>query len=336
MTETVDEMASRWIARLDHEDASAEDRRAFEAWLAVDARHAEAYARHEAVWKRLLNMRRAQPESIGAVTGEAPRPARQRSAMPWLRTHSRSIAAGWSVALIAALALWLSQHGAGAAQDLETEVGGYRRVVLTDDSIVELNTDTELRVSIDAVGRRVELLKGEAIFRVAKDPNRPFTVVAGDTTVQALGTVFNVRRRPNAVEILMVDGEVALASLDAGRRPASGDPRTLPVIHAGQAAVAAETGIAVRAVSRAEVERGLAWQQGMLSFDAATLDEAAAEFNRYNTRRLVVDPAIANLRIGGYFRARNIDGFVRVIESEFGVEAVHERGEIRLMRANRS
>jgi transmembrane sensor len=111
--------------------------------------------------------------------------------------------------------------------------------------------------------------------------------------------------------------------------------QTTPVIRAGQAAVAARSGLEVRAVSSEEMERELAWQQGMLSFGNSTLAEAAAEFNRYNSRQLVIsDSSLAEARVAGYFRANNVDGFVRVLESEFAIRATHERGRIILTAAS--
>jgi transmembrane sensor len=201
-----------------------------------------------------------------------------------------------------------------------------------DGTIVELNTDTELRTSMTAASRRVELLKGEATFKVASDPGRPFVVVAGTTALRALGTMFNVRRRDGIVEVLMVEGTVAVGTSEEAQRSEQPGAPPGPVIHAGQAAiVAAHAELEVRAVNRDEVERELAWRKGMLSFKDSTLIDAAAEFNRYNSRQIVVsDPRITDLRVGGYFRANNIDGFVRVLESEFDISATRERERIEL------
>jgi transmembrane sensor len=235
--------------------------------------------------------------------------------------------------VIIGLVIWSRYESADTSRRFVTEIGDYRRVPLVDGSVVELNTDTELRTSMTAASRRVELLKGEATFKVASDPRRPFVVVAGTTALRALGTVFNVRRRDSIVEVLMVEGTVAVGTSGEGQWPEQADAPPVPVIHAGQAAiVAAHAAFEVRAVNAEEVERELAWRKGMLSFKDSTLAEATAEFNRYNSRQLVVsDPRIADVRVGGYFRANNIDGFVRVLESEFDISAAEERGQIKLV-----
>jgi transmembrane sensor len=332
VTESIEEMASRWIARLDREDASDHDRAAFERWRGADPRHAAAYARLDDIWNRLLRLHaaRANPQGGGAIGPAAPAVPVPRVSR--VTEHLRAVLAACLAVVIIGLMTWSQYESADTSRRFVTEIGDYRRVPLVDGTIVELNTDTELRTSMTAASRRVELLKGEATFKVASDPGRPFVVVAGTTALQALGTMFNVRRRDGIVEVLMVEGTVAVGTSEEAQRSEQPGAPPVPVIHAGQAAiVAAHAELEVRAVNRDEVERELAWRKGMLSFKDSTLIDAAAEFNRYNSRQIIVsDPRIADVRVGGYFRANNIDGFVRVLESEFDISATRERERIEL------
>jgi transmembrane sensor len=201
--------------------------------------------------------------------------------------------------------------------------------VLTDGSIVELNTNSRLRVELERDRRVIHLERGEAIFRVAHDAKRPFLVMVGGTVVRAIGTQFNVRRRDQAVEVLVLEGIVALDSIDAlGSRLAVPLPTT-PVLNAGKIAIAAPTGLKLRDLATEEAERTLAWRSGMLSFNGQTLAEAAEEFNRYNRRQLILsDPAVASLRIGGTFRATNIDSFATVLQEKFHIKVVAKDGQI--------
>ena len=98
---------------------------------------------------------------------------------------------------------------------------------------------------------------------------------------------------------------------------------TLP---AGSVALATATGVMVQSGTVDEAERLVGWQDGLLSFSDVTLAEAAAEFNRWNARPiLVADEAAAALRIGGSFRWSNAEGFVRLLEQGFPVRAeVHD------------
>ena len=69
-----------------------------------------------------------------------------------------------------------------------TTVGGYQRIALDDGSVVELNASTHIRVHYSLGERRVELLRGEAHFTVAKNLQRPFRVLADGVAVRAVGT----------------------------------------------------------------------------------------------------------------------------------------------------
>ena len=82
-------------------------------------------------------------------------------------------------------------------------------------------------------------------------------------------------------------------------------------------------------VTPAQIARALAWQGLRLEFQEMPLGDVVAEFNRYNRRKLLVrDRATAAIVVGGNFRADNADGFVRLLESSFGVTARVEGDEI--------
>jgi transmembrane sensor len=127
----------------------------------------------------------------------------------------------------------------------------------------------------------------------------------------------------------VVQGEVAVHGR-AGPADAAFDVR-LP---AGSFGVYGPAGAKSRSEESGEIERTLSWRYGTISLSGQTLREAAAEFNRYNTKRLVVaDPTIADLRFGGYFRETDVDGFARALQTSFGIQATDTGSAIYLSRA---
>jgi transmembrane sensor len=313
----IDRQASEWIVRLDKE-APASVRADFEAWYAADVRHQAAYLRQLEAWKRLDRLQVLRPPRI------------ERRRRPVLRRWLLSgVAAAAAALFVGGYALRGSLLDVGETKDYATGIGGFERVVLSDGSVLELNTDSQLHVDLDRERRIIRLERGEATFRVAHDAQRPFLVMVGGTVVRAIGTQFNVRRRDSSVEVMVVEGVVALGSLDTLGKRASIPQPTTPVVSAGKIAIAEPTGLKLHEVAQEEVQRTLAWQNGMLSFNGQTLVEAAEEFNRYNRRKVVVaDPALASLRIGGQFRATNIDTFAAVLEQKFGIRVTEEIGQI--------
>jgi transmembrane sensor len=261
----------------------------------------------------------------------------------WPRIGYFAAAASFALAVAAGTA-WYFAH---PDSYYRTPIGGLESIPMADGSRVTLNTDSAIRVSVTSHARGVELERGEAFFEVAKDPDRPFVVNAGGKRVVAVGTQFSVRRDGDEVSVVVTEGTVRLegnraeeetrpspqesGALNAGVS-AAGAPGTAAVLlSAGSVAHAGDAGVLVQEESAAQAEESLSWRQGVLVFHDMTLEEAAAEFNRYNTRQIVIkDPAIAGLRIAGNFRATNVEAFVRLLEHGYPLRVEQQGAEVLL------
>jgi transmembrane sensor len=175
------------------------------------------------------------------------------------------------------------------------------------------------------------LERGEAFFEVAKDPVRPFVVEADGRRVVAVGTQFSVRRedREGDIQLVVTEGAVRMEG-DPGKGSAgSAAPRvaepsaaTGVLLAAGTVAHVSGVDVLVQKVPAQAAQEALSWRQGVLVFHDLTLVQAAAEFNRYNTRQIVIeDAAVAGLTIAGSFRANNLEAFVRLLEKAYPVKA---------------
>jgi transmembrane sensor len=208
-----------------------------------------------------------------------------------------------------------------------------QRLALADGSLVELNAGGAVEPAFSASERRVRLVRGEAHFTVMKDPARPFIVEIGDVAVRAVGTAFNIRLARGAVEVLVTEGKVRVddaakgASLLPHHDAASTEPPVLAAGHRIVVPTEAPAPTVPVAVTTAEIERVLGWQGTHLVFQRTPLEEAIAAFNSFNHRQLVLgDPRLRTRRLGGSFRADNVDAFVRLLETGFDIRA-HPRGE---------
>jgi transmembrane sensor len=209
----------------------------------------------------------------------------------------------------------------------ETPLGGLETVTLGDGSRVTLNTNTTIHVRIGRTQRRIDLETGEAYFRVTTDPSRPFSVFVADRHITATGTKFSVRRNAKEVQIVVTEGRVQLAEVDA---PASTTVITLP---AGTVARTAGSEVLTKQASARELQRMLSWREGFVELHDTTLSDAVAEFNRYRAQPLsIADPSIASLRISGRFRSTNSDAFLWLLQQGFPVIAEERQGHIVLRR----
>lgn len=217
---------------------------------------------------------------------------------------------------------------------------------LPDGSSVELNTGAEIEVDFSGGRRHVVLRQGEAHFRVAKDPQRPFVVDARGVEVRAVGTAFSVGLGTAAIEVLVTEGRVAVEKPAPAAPPppaasvaASGETAPAPTYGAGKRIVVelpppgAEAAVPrVSDVSLAEIGTQLAWRVPRLEFSGTPLAQALPMFNEYGRVRLTLaDPALGRLQLSGVLRADNTESLLRLLEGEFGLVA-EVRGDETVLR----
>jgi len=311
--------AAEWLSRRQHGPLAPEDQRAFDAWLDASPHHAVAYARVEATWERTVRLQAAPMPETGRRSGAARR---------WL-----PLAAAATLLLAAGGALWLMLQ----PEVHRTGVGERRTVALSDGSRVELNTASILRVDYSDRGRDVRLQSGEALFHVAKDPQRPFVVHAGNAAVRAVGTVFNVRLRDREmVEVTVTEGVVAVDERQpAPRGEAMSAPPAPRTVEAGKGAMVGPGAVATVSLDSEALQQRTAWRRDLIELRGETLEQAVAEFNRYRTAPLVLgDPRIASIRVGGTFATGESEKFLAALSSGFGVESMEGAdGKVYLMPA---
>jgi transmembrane sensor len=182
---------------------------------------------------------------------------------------------------------------------------------------------------MSAARRDIELLRGEALFTVAHDPQRPFYVIAKGTLVRAVGTEFSVRIRDDQrIEVLVAEGRVLVGPpIVRASRSEPVLPLSTTALGPAQRALLGPGTVQLERLEPDSVVRRLAWRTGRIAFDGDALQDAIREFNRYNKRRLVIaDPAIRDVRIGGMFDATDPESFVAALESSFGIQEAGSGG----------
>ncbi|RZJ00727.1 MAG: DUF4880 domain-containing protein [Brevundimonas sp.] len=293
--------AAEWHARLGSPRVSADTIEAFFAWRQAPA-NAEAYRRVEQAWTSTGKLA-GDPEIEGALAAAMTRKADRRGGLPpvWIGL------AGATAALAVAFGGWAWFERQGV---YVTSVGEQRSVQLADGSVVRLDTDSRLRVRFSGDRRSVDLEQGQALFEVAHDLGRPFIVQAGETEVTAVGTVFEVRRAGDGVEVTLVSGVVDVLAAQGGQRSR---------MAAGHQALAGYGGLKVTAVDTA-VETS--WADGRIVFHDTPLEAAVAEVNRYLTDPVVLDaPGLEREAVNGVFKTGDRDGFVFAASATLGLQA---------------
>lgn len=327
----IEHEASLWAGRCEG-GLSRRERAQLQAWLEADLRHADAFAEYRRLARKMEALRGYTPEGGRRAIGEPARPASSRGG---------SIVRFWpALAGAAALVLaawWMSPSflSRGVEQRHVASEAEVRSFALPDGSRVHLNASSEAVVNYGTGERNVTLGRGEAHFEVMPAPDRPFVVTVNGVRVRAVGTAFLVRRTDDEVEVVVTEGVVELSWFDGNAdSPASEHRKRLEagrrsVLRTGlQGAGYAPAG-PVGLLEKVELDRRIAWKEGLLDFSPTPLREVLAQMNRYGGRRLrLADEALGDLSVGGSFRIGDEETFVLLMEGSFGLRAERRVDEI--------
>jgi len=331
--------AAEWLVILSDPECTYEERLDFIAWLRRSNLHVEEFLRVSQLTRELAGSKSWPQDSITGLIEKAravdsnrvtrlvtatersstPRPA---AAGP-RRIVQRALAASMII-LISGVLIAMFDWG---SKTYVTNVGEMRSITLEDGSVVDLNTRSRLRARFTAAERDVQLIAGEAIFRVARNPTRPFRVWSGETEIVAVGTEFNVDAHNSRTVVTVLEGRVRVSnsmSSTSGRSTGSTDPAARPIeLASGEQAVVAEYN-PPRRVPVADTKRATAWTERRLIFEETTLADVAAEFARYNEKSIhILGEPLASQRITGIFNATDQASFVEFLRTHADVR-VHE------------
>ena len=321
--------AHHWRYRLQDPDLSEGDRKAFQAWVDADIRHEEAYDRAVTIWAAFD---RLEPSDI------APDLMRPTARERWrrLQKHARSfygmrefrLATAATLLILITVAIMLPitlNHMPTdvAAVTHASEKGKTISMTLADGSSVTLGPATTIETMLSDTHRQVRLTGGAALFEVASDPDRPFSVATGDLTATVVGTRFDVRNNGGIARVAVAEGKVRVTYpymigsyklwMNHGE-----------VLEAGeQIAVTQKEGLrSVRPIAPDKVG-AWAWADATLIYDGATIAELVADANRYYEGEITLaDDAghIADLTITASFSTDDIDRLLSLVEMSFPVE----------------
>jgi len=320
--------ASEWLPRLDR-SLTPEEQDSYSEWLAQDAAHGEAMGRYLNGWDdfdRLAGLHLKHHARIAPylLLPENLPPRKSRRLVQNIVLFS-ALPFAALIALILYFTLSNPEDSSGLKVQPALELlARIEQRTLKDGSVVELNRGSIVRSSYTESERRVYLTKGEANFYVAKDPDRPFIVNVAGVDVRAVGTIFSIKLSKYEVDVIVTEGIVnvkrsfssfiteqptADSYLEIGQR-ARVDLRTeFPVIE-------------VTTIGGTEIDEAHRWKPRLLDYDEVFLGKLVEEFNRSNLIQIAFhDPSLENISLSCSFWSDNVEGFIRLMETSFGMEA---------------
>lgn len=324
--EDIHQQACAWISKIDR-GLTADEKNEIHSWAQTSESHRQMLFEIAELWDDL--------SALNELSGLFPlRDKEPEQRKTFGETTRWSIAAGFAFVMVGA-ASWLmnTQGGFQPATELaqvtqaETAIGEQKPVTLQDGSVIHLNTNSLVKIDYSGTRRMITLERGEAHFDVAHDESRPFVVKTGNNSVTAVGTAFNIQLgKEGKFELLVTEGKVLVQDvLREANSPTLDMIRPLDsegvFMVSGEKAVFSGLENEPETLSLDQVQRDLAWQQGMVVFQGEALADALTEVSRYTSIDFEIsEEHIRQKRVAGYFKAGDIEGLLFALKNNFGIE----------------
>lgn len=321
----IERAAANWTLRIDR-GLSAEEQDAYSQWLAEDPRHRDAIAVYRWGWDEIDRLVGLQTTHHAKIDPDLLAPGNRFARRSRLvKGLFAAIPLAASIAIMV-MVFWpdrAEERSVFASKAAVELIARLEQKTLEDGSVIELNRGAAAEVEYGPDTRRVRLLHGEANFTVAKDRDRPFIVNVAGVDVCAVGTQFNVRLSNDVVDVIVSEGIVRLAT--SSNLPTVPNVLEEPLLEAGHRAIVKLGDVPEidrSILSSADLDRELGWQPKILDFDDTPMNEIVSQFNQSNQVQLTLgDPSLEKIRFSNYFWSDNVEGFVRLMESNFGMRA---------------
>jgi transmembrane sensor len=293
--------AADWLLRNGNPNQSPDEHARFKEWLDHDPENCRTYSAAE----RLMGDARRAIQSDPALTNIDARP----------KSMAKPIAATMFVAALATGAFFALEGPLRLQADMIAGTDEMPVRTLEDGSVVQLNASSAIAVDFTEDRRVIRLLHGQAFFQVAHAPGRPFTVVAGEAKVTALGTAFDVRYGKDDTEVTVTENAVKVefeGQHARSVRVAQGEQAIFNYANEETEVLPVDGLVA------------LAWKRGQIAVDNAPLSYVVEEMNRHFYGRIVVaGPALANRRVSGTIKVADTDDALAFVTKALGVNATH-------------
>lgn len=306
----IESQASQWSVVLSSGDADKHTLADFNAWREADPRHEHEFQKVDRVWQ---GMEQLEHLRAFATLPQQPQATKQQESLlsrlgTWLTNvvqHPYPLAGAAAFIVILGISVvWLQvpinpQQSTIASTHYNTNHAEIRSFHLKDDSQITLAPDSEVIVSYSKGLREVQLISGEGLFEVSKNPERPFVVRTGNTETRVLGTVFSVKRSLKYVDVTVKEGKVSVAPTHAKEKNTLLTP--------GQGLTATLEG-SIGAIKTIDIASIGSWVSGRLVYEDASLKDIITDANHYYEGKILLGSTeTGELRLAISFSTDNID-----------------------------
>ncbi len=279
----IEKQAYDWIVKLETGAMLDGDEERFVDWLSENEQHGVAFSNAEQTWQLMCESDKAAIEQRPNVKHINKSTALHRQLLP--------LAASFlllTFILFFGNALWIP-----ITADYYTSTGARAEHVLSDGSVITLNTGSAINVSMATESRNIEIIMGEIYVSVAPDRQRPFVVQAGNMQVTALGTEFIIHKRANQDALVIVtEHSVKVENTQHNT--------TNLILEVGESVSLDNAQKQFSGKRKVNPLQESAWLKGKYVFSDETLATVVAELSRYHKGKIMImDNSLSMLTLSG-------------------------------------
>ncbi|MEQ1557773.1 MAG: FecR family protein [Methyloglobulus sp.] len=320
---SIEDEALAWLITATSGEMTPQQERSLADWLAQNPAHQQAFAEAQALWQGLGqlqerpfvadNLAKMEVERVSPTnaTVHPIKPAYAKRTFPL----SQLMLVAACLAMVAVLCPTMTSTLRLWNADYHTATGEQQNVTLADGSSIYMNAASALNQDYSSGQRRIELLAGEAEFKVSKDKSRPFVVVADNQEIKALGTDFVVKITSQGIKVSVVESAVQVSQ--------PGQSSIEPVtVHTGEQLNIPE-GQRPEPVAAINLSHASPWRSNRLIFESEPLSQVVEDINRHRPGHVFLSrPALGELRVSGVFNLDEIDSLLDAINKTLPVKSI--------------
>jgi transmembrane sensor len=308
------EQAIQWLLRLSADKCTNAERQAFSKWLEIHPSHQEIYHRIEAHWNRLDRFKSLEFTSRTQALKYRPASLKRRR-------YLQGLAMAATVLIAIGYTTFSDRGWYGRPVNYSTTIGNQSKLQLSDGSQMELNSDTLVSVHFNRWQRAIEIIRGEAFFKVEHDANRPFVVTAANGCITDIGTAFGVYLQTEKVRVAVQEGRVMVKTEQSRELSANN-----VIIYQRDGSFIAQP--------NSDISNLTAWRQGELVFNNRRLDDVLAELGRYSKTQIhMANPSLGPLKVSGRFRLDRPEVALESIATSLSI-SLHRSSADRIILGN--
>ena len=327
--ERIEGEAADWLLTMNEGSLSDDTLSQWRQWIDASPHHRDCYEKMLQLWSLADEL----PSTAQNSTASAE--SKPAEVVPIRRNKSRWLWQGAAAAAVLVLAISvlmptkqpLPFTSIGMISGLQTTTGQHASYTMPDGSVIEMGADSKVELAYSDTERRIVLISGEALFDVAKNPDKPFIVAAGSGQYRALGTQFNVELTKNDSTLTVVEGVVQARLQDSED---GYDGSNYPRLVAGEAVTVSADGT-IGDVHQVDASAMVAWQKGQLIFVDQPFQDVFERLNRYRETPVVVAKELKQLRYTGSVHRDNMPAMLSLLPEIFPVRVVSKPEAVYLM-----